>query len=67
MADALLVQHAFQCSPDSICIIDPKEMKIVDANQTALQSLGYTKEELLSKTPQEIDATFSNEMISRCI
>src|SRR3954467_5390826 len=62
-ADALLIKQAFQYSPDCIFIVEPKEMKIVNANQTALQSLGYTKEELLSKTPQEIDATFSNEMI----
>ncbi len=59
--DALLVKQAFECSPNSIYIIDPEEMKFVNANTLALSSLGYTKEELLSKTPGDIDAAFSNE------
>jgi len=63
-SDAQLIQQAFECSPNGICIIDPEEMKIVNANQTALHSLGYTKEELLSKTPQDIDAIFSNEIMA---
>jgi PAS domain S-box-containing protein len=59
--DASFVQQAFECSPNSIFIIDPRKMKFVNANQMALNSLNYTKEELLNKTPEEIDATFSNE------
>src|SRR3954471_19162405 len=59
--DNLLMQQAFECSPNSVFIIDPTEMKLVDANQTALYSLGYTKEELLSRSPQDIDTTFSDE------
>src|SRR3982751_4548083 len=59
--DASLAQQAFECSPNSIYIIDPEEMKFVNANQMALSSLGYTKEELLSKTPGDVDTAFSNE------
>jgi PAS domain S-box-containing protein len=59
--DVPLVQQAFECSPNSMFIIDPEEMKFVNANQMALSSLGYSKEELLSKTPGDVDTAFSNE------
>src|SRR3954471_16173863 len=39
-------------------------MKFVDANQTALTSLGYSKEELLNLKPDDIDAVFSRESMS---
>ncbi|MDB5249229.1 MAG: domain S-box protein [Segetibacter sp.] len=61
--DVQILKRAFDCSPDNIYIIDPESMMIVDANQTALDSLGYTKEELLKLGPHKIDAVFSYEMI----
>src|SRR5205085_2508472 len=61
LANAQLIQQVFECSPNSILIIDPKEMHYVNANQNALNELGYTKEELLSITPEDIDTVFSNK------
>jgi PAS domain S-box-containing protein len=58
-----IIQCAFDYSPGQIYIIDPLTMQIVDANETALQTLGYTKEELLQLAPGDIDASYTNEMM----
>ncbi|HEX8331448.1 MAG TPA: PAS domain S-box protein [Segetibacter sp.] len=55
---------AFDYSPDSILIINPRLMKFVDANQTALKSLGYSKDELIGLTVEDIDASFTNETMA---
>jgi PAS domain S-box-containing protein len=59
-----ILKQAFDCSPENILIVDPRKMKFVDANRTALDSLGYTKEELLVKTPEDIDAVFTSETMA---
>lgn len=61
--DSHMTRCAFDYSPEQIYIIDPLTMKIADANETALQTLGYTKEELLQLAPQEIDASYTKEMM----
>jgi diguanylate cyclase (GGDEF)-like protein/PAS domain S-box-containing protein len=45
---------AMDVSADMIWLIDPVGMRVVDANNTACQALGYTREELLGMGPQEI-------------
>ncbi|WP_018616242.1 PAS domain S-box protein [Segetibacter koreensis] len=62
--DICLLKAAFACSSDNIFIIDPQLMKIVDANKTALTSLGYTKKELLELGPADVDGNFTSEMIA---
>lgn len=62
--DVQILKEAFDCSPDNILIIDPQLMNFVDANKTALTSLGYTKEELLNLKPEDIDAVYTSEMMS---
>ena len=34
--DVNILKQAFDCSPENIFIIDPQKMKLVDANETAL-------------------------------
>ncbi|MCW3110719.1 MAG: domain S-box protein, partial [Segetibacter sp.] len=57
--DVNILKQAFDCSPENILIIDPQKMKFVDANETALTSLGYSKEALLNLRPDDIDAVYS--------
>jgi diguanylate cyclase (GGDEF)-like protein/PAS domain S-box-containing protein len=45
---------AMNASEDMIWLIDPVRMSIIDLNDTACRKLGYSREELLAKTPQEI-------------
>jgi diguanylate cyclase (GGDEF)-like protein/PAS domain S-box-containing protein len=45
---------AMNASEDMIWLIDPVRMSIIDLNDTACRKLGYTREELLAKTPQEM-------------
>jgi PAS domain S-box-containing protein len=47
---------------DSIEIIDPETGKYININDNAWKSLGYTKEELLSKTVFEIDRDLKPEV-----
>ncbi|HEY5896565.1 MAG TPA: EAL domain-containing protein [Burkholderiales bacterium] len=46
----LALDHA----PDMLFVIDHAEMRFVDVNQTACDLLGYTRSELLAKSPQDI-------------
>jgi PAS domain S-box-containing protein len=48
----------------SVFIVDPSMMKFIDCNDTAIETLGYTREELLLIGMQDIDATFTREMIA---
>jgi len=58
------LKHSFESSPEHMIIIDPQLMKVVDANQSALNALGYTKDELLKLSPANIDAAFDDETIA---
>ena len=44
---------AMNASEDMIWLIDPVRMSIIDLNDTACRKLGYSREELLAKTPHE--------------
>jgi PAS domain S-box-containing protein len=48
----------------SVFMIDPSLMKFIDCNDTAIESLGYTREELMQMGMQDIDTTFTHEMIA---
>lgn len=50
-------------SADSIEIVDPETLRILDANETAWLSLGYTREELLSLNIPDIDPTVSSDVV----
>src|SRR5262249_34935113 len=45
---------AMNASEDMIWLIDPVRMRIIDLNDTACRKLGYSREALLAKPPQEI-------------
>jgi diguanylate cyclase (GGDEF)-like protein/PAS domain S-box-containing protein len=45
---------AMNASEDMIWLIDPVRMSIIDLNDTACRKLGYSRDELLAKTPQDI-------------
>lgn len=55
--------QTFQNSLEYVLIIDPQSMKYADADESALDSLGYTKEELLDLSPADIDATYDDHTI----
>jgi PAS domain S-box-containing protein len=65
MPNAVLKQlHKVDNSGASVFIVDPSLMNFIDCNQTAIESLGYSREELLQIGMQDIDATFTREMIA---
>jgi PAS domain S-box-containing protein/diguanylate cyclase (GGDEF)-like protein len=49
--------RAMDVSPDSIYLTDPATMRFVYLNQTACRRLGYSREELLQKGPQDVFPT----------
>lgn len=63
-APGAILSQIHENSEASVFIVDPSSMRFVDCNQTAIQSLGYTREELLEKRMHDIDATFPLEMIA---
>ena len=48
----------------SVFIVEPSTMKFIACNDTAVETLGFTREELLQIGMQDIDATFPREMIA---
>ncbi|MBZ0068205.1 MAG: PAS domain S-box protein [Thiobacillus sp.] len=55
---------ALESAPDAIFLIDPATMRFIDANETACASLGYTREELLARGPDDIKPLFSRTRLS---
>jgi diguanylate cyclase (GGDEF)-like protein/PAS domain S-box-containing protein len=49
-------------SEDMIWLIDPVHMSIIDVNDTACRKLGYDREELLGKGPQDIMSLSREEL-----
>lgn len=45
---------ALDSSIDAVYLIDREQMRFIDANETALATLGYTHDELLSLGPQDL-------------
>jgi PAS domain S-box-containing protein len=56
---------ALDSSADDIFIIDYEKNVFIDANNTALKSLGYTKEELLQMAPNDIKPLISKDELKK--
>jgi PAS domain S-box-containing protein len=55
---------AMDLSADAIFLVDRTSMRFVDVNDTACTMLGYSREELLTMGPQDIDASLTREQIA---
>ncbi len=63
--DVLLrYRTALDSSADAIYLIDRESMQFVDMNETACNTLGYTREELLGMGPQDIKPFFNRDMLA---
>ncbi len=51
----LKYRSLFEHANDAILIVSPNTLNIIDANQNALNTLGYSREALLSMTIQDLD------------
>jgi len=49
-------RNLFECSCDSIFIIDAETLQLLDANWNAIRQLGYTRQELLRLSLADIEA-----------
>ncbi len=54
---------ALDVSRDNVFLIDPIQMRFVDANRTAFSDLEFTREELLSMGPQDIKPYHTHERL----
>ncbi len=54
--ERLLLDHTEQI----ILLVDPESLRIVMANRVALQSLGYTEDELLEKTILDVESSLQD-------
>ncbi|MBL4706753.1 MAG: PAS domain S-box protein, partial [Flavobacteriales bacterium] len=53
----LLFQRALDIAPNAIFVTNCSDERIIEVNETACQMLGYTKDELLNMSIQQIDVT----------
>ncbi|MBR9974604.1 MAG: PAS domain S-box protein, partial [Bacteroidetes bacterium] len=56
-------RFALDSAVDNIYIIDPQTMKYVDTNDSAVQALGYSREELLTMGPADIQTRDQRDLI----
>ncbi len=54
-------RFALDSAADNIYIVDPKTMKFLDLNDSAVHALGYSREELLTMGPADIQAGSGKE------
>lgn len=52
-------------SADAVFLIDRATMRFIDFNQTACESLGYSREELLALGPQDIKPFYNRPMLEQ--
>jgi PAS domain S-box-containing protein len=55
---------ALDSAPDAIFLIDPATMRFIDANETACDSLEYSRDELLARGPDDIKPLFNRTRLS---
>lgn len=55
---------ALDNSADIIFLVDRASLRFIDANQTASERLGYSREELLQMGPNDIAPYFNKEMVA---
>ncbi|QDU54401.1 Sensor protein ZraS [Aeoliella mucimassa] len=48
-------------APQEIYIVDPKTLRFVEVNDGACEAVGYSREELLTMTPSDVNPDFSQE------
>lgn len=58
------LKEAVDASADAVFIIDREKMKFVDCNETALEHLGYSKEELLKMGPSDIKQLMTSDELA---
>ena len=56
-----LFRNLIDHSIDTIEVLDPSTLRYIDINETGLKTLGYTYEEMLTKTVFDIDLLFDAE------
>ncbi|HEY0039469.1 MAG TPA: PAS domain S-box protein, partial [Flavisolibacter sp.] len=56
-----IVNYLFEKSPECLFVIDSNTLKLMDANQKALDAVGYSKAELLTLGINEIDTPYPGE------
>ena len=61
--DLLRFRAALDSSVDAIYLIDPRQMKFVDANRAGWEVLGYNRYELLQMGPLDLAAEYSRMAI----
>lgn len=52
---------AFDAAADAIFLIDQREMRFIDMNESACTSLGFSRDELLTMGPLDIATDFTHE------
>src|SRR6266849_6753475 len=61
--EALLrFRASMDMSDDMILLIDRKTMRFIDVNETVCRNLGYSREELLAMTPEDVLPTTRKEL-----
>ena len=60
-----LFRSLIERSNDSLEIVDARTHRFLDVNEKACRDLGYTREELLALTVQDVDANVTDEEIER--
>ncbi|NCC51431.1 MAG: PAS domain S-box protein [Spartobacteria bacterium] len=60
-------REALDSSSDAVFIYDAESGRFVDMNQTTCEMWGYTREELLTMTPEDIDAVSSPKEIAEIV
>lgn len=63
----LKYRSLFEHANDAIIIVSPNTLNITDANQNALNTLGYNRETLLSMTIQDLDNTGDHNLTQQKI
>jgi diguanylate cyclase (GGDEF)-like protein/PAS domain S-box-containing protein len=58
-------RHILDFSPDAILLADFDTLGLRDVNRTACRMLGYTKKELLQKSPGEVAVGWTNQTVSQ--
>lgn len=57
ISSELKYRSLFEHANDAIIIVSPKTLNIIDANEIAVQTLGYSRDDLLLLTIQELDTS----------
>lgn len=62
-----LYRMVFERSGEAIYVVDPRSMRFVDANAVAHESLGMSRDELLSIGPDAITPEFTTEALQKLV